>query len=696
MPTTVGIDLGTTNSAIAYIDQYGKPLIIPNDIGSTITSSVICFRDDEILIGDEAKELQALGMYPIAVFFKRQMGDENFLFEADGKDYTATDLSTMLLKKLKKDAETYLSQSIKDAVITVPAYFKESERKATIEAGQKAGFNVLQVINEPTAAAAVYGLGNTLENKTILIYDLGGGTFDVTLLKYKKESINVLNSAGDHQLGGKDWDDRIIEYLASEFQQEFGEDPLEDTESVADLLVQAEEAKKKLTSFGHTKISITHDGMKGRYELDRTTFEKLTADLMERTISMTTRVLEDMGLSASDVDGILLVGGSTRMPMVHHFIEEEFGQKPLKGVNVDEAVALGAAIVANEYASENKREKATFSIGGPRKLIDVTNHSLGMIAITEDKSAYTNSIILPKNREIPCEEVKSYKHRTGKNRDNELEIFMTQGELTSPGDVSYLGRYVVRNIPHQQGGVATIDVSYQYDNSGTVQVEAGVEGSSNNLVVEKDILPDDVPDRFLRAPEIEEVEYVPENITVYLAFDISGSMRGHPLEKAKKAAYEFLDKMDFSRTSLGLIIFSDKVRVELKTTQDQNKIKNIIQNIKARGGNQADPFDEILALLEREEGRRYAIVLTDGVWCHQKKAIEKAKKCHQNNIDIIAIGFGGADKRFLRDIASSDKGSIFTTAEGLVETFSTIAQEIVTNQKSDRIKMTKKGYFSNG
>ncbi|MEN8217148.1 MAG: Hsp70 family protein [Pseudomonadota bacterium] len=368
MALAVGIDLGTTNSAIAYINEHGQPVVIPNELGESITPSVICFKDGEQIIGDDGKEMQALGMYPVAAFFKRQMGDELFIFHADGVDYSSTELSTLLLKKLKKNAEAHLGQTITDAVITVPAYFRDPERKATIEAGQAAGLNVLQVINEPTAAAVAYGLNKTQKKQRLLIYDLGGGTFDVTLLELEKDHVRVKNSDGDHQLGGKDWDDRIIEYLASKFQDEYGIDPLEDAESLADLLVQAEEAKKRLTSFEKTVISIAHEGKKGKYELDRATFGQITSDLMERTMSMTMRVLEDMRLKPSHIDGVLLVGGSTRMPMVHQFIAKQFGKQPMTGINVDEAVALGAALVAKERG----QSKPIFALKG--RTIDVTNH----------------------------------------------------------------------------------------------------------------------------------------------------------------------------------------------------------------------------------------------------------------------------------------------------------------------------------
>lgn len=665
----VGIDLGTTNSEIAYIDEYNKPVVIPNKDGNNITPSVICFDDASTIIGEEAKELQALGTYDVAAFFKRQMGDETFTFYANGIDYTATELSGMILKKLKDDAEFFLGKKISDAVITVPAYFKEKERQATIDAGKKSGLNVLQVINEPTAAAVAYGLKNS-SNQTILVYDLGGGTFDVTIMKIQKNVIKILNSTGDHHLGGKDWDDKIIAYLAQQFEEEFGVDPLQDSESVADLLIRAEEAKKQLTKRMSTNISISYDGMKGRYTLNRDIFDDLTADLMERTVSLTQQALDDIGLNFSDIDNILLVGGSTRMPMVHSFIEERFSKKPLIGVNVDEAVALGATIVAYDSC------KPKFSLGG-QKIKDVTNHSLGMIAINEDNTKYVNSFILPKNQEVPCMEEKTFTHRVSKTTLNKLEIFLTQGEDRIPDGVDYLGMYVVDNIPYEKSGIVNILIKYEYDISGVVNVNAYV--GSKKLPIQKQPLPYDVPSKFMQPPEIEILEMVPEFTTVYLAFDISYSMDGTPLIEAKKAAKGFVEGMNLDYSAIGLIVFSDKVKISLNASQKENKIYEAIDKITVGETgccNDVDPFNKIYELLEKEDDRKFALVLADGRWSYQSKAISEAKKCHSADIDIVAIGFGGADESFLTEIASSKEGSIFTTEEGLVETFSTIAQEI--------------------
>lgn len=670
----VGIDLGTTFSAIAHIDDSGRPAIIPNDRGKSITPSVVCFKNGEPIIGEEAKELQAIG-HPTAAFFKRQMGQTNWVFAVDDKEYSAVDLSALVLGKLKQDAESGTGQRVSDAVITVPAYFRNPEREATIAAGRKAGLNVLQIVNEPTAAAIAYGSRTNTNGQTVLVYDLGGGTFDVTLLRIDPDEIRVLTSDGDHELGGKDWDDRILEFLGRRFLDEFGTDPIEERESLSDMLVRAEDAKKRLSSVQSTRIPIVHGSNRGSYELDRPTFEELTTDLMERTISLTRKVLADQNLEPQKVDGVLLVGGSTRMPMVHDFIKQLFNRTPLTGVNVDEAVAIGAALLA---VDRKTLARLALPVGKPlvigprRRTVDVTNHSLGMIAINDTRTSYVNTIILPKNQQIPCVQSRPYQHRT--RRPGSLEVFITQGESAAPGDVSYLGRHTVHDVPPDPKGLTVIDIEYSYDASGTVQVGAKVKATGQALRVTVDPLPPDVPERFRKPPEAEQI---PQHVTAYLAFDLSGSMSGEPLREAQKAAHGFLHHTDLTHCSLGIIGFSDTVRTKLNASQDSRKIESAIDGLEmgeTGGGNDTHPFDELLRLMGTDDGPRFGIVLADGVWSNQPHAIARAKVCKDSGIDIIAIGFGSADKSFLKATASSDEASFFTNLGGLVETFCNIAQ----------------------
>ncbi len=689
MGIAVGIDLGTTNSAVAQVDAHGRPVIVPNRFGEPITPSVICFRNGEVLVGQEAKELQAAGHPQVAAFFKRQMGVPNFVFYAGGRDYTAVELSTYVLAALKRDAESTLREKVTQAVITVPAYFRNPQREATIEAGRRAGLEVLQVVNEPTAAAIAYGLRGADREQTLLVYDLGGGTFDVTLLRLGHGEIRILSSEGDHELGGKDWDDRIVEFLASRFESEFGCDPLADLESFADLLVRAEEAKKRLSNTQSAPISLIHAGRRGRYELDRATFERITADLMERTIGLTRKVLEDQGLTPAKVDGALLVGGSTRMPMVHDFLTRTFGKPPLQGVNVDEAVALGAAILAAERQQEATGARPAFSLRGTTRTIDVTNHSLGMIALNETRSAFVNSLILSKNTPIPCRETRPYQHRTRRTGENLLEVFMTQGESESPADVTYLGKYVLHDIPHGERGLAILDVEYNYDASGTVQVTGRVRPGNQTLRLTVEPLPPDVPARFLKAPE-ETAEAV--HVTAYLTFDLSPSMgrdNGAPLREAKRAARGFLHNTDLTHCSIGIIAFADSVRVKLEASQNGRKIERAIDQLtigEVGNTNDAHPFDKVRSLLAKVEDPRFVITLADGVWSKacQAAAIRSARTCCSEGIQSIAIGFGEADRKFLQAIACSDEASFFTSLNGLVETFTNIAQVLTESQGGSR------------
>jgi molecular chaperone DnaK (HSP70) len=559
----------------------------------------------------------------------------------------------------------------------VPAYFRNPQREATIAAGRQAGLNVLQVVNEPTAAAIAYGLRTSASGQLVLVYDLGGGTFDVTLLRIEPDEIRVITSDGDYELGGKDWDDRILDFLGRRFLDEFGLDPLDDRESLSDLLVRAEEAKRQLTSAASTRISIVHGGHRGSYELDRRTFETLTADLMELTIALTKKVLAEQKFEPTQLDGVLLVGGSTRMPMVHDFVGRYFSRPALMGVNVDEAVALGAALIAGERtASLSGPSAPRMALGGRRRTVDVTNHSLGMIALNGDRTAYVNSIILPKNREIPCLQSRPYQHRTRRHGGTELEIFMTQGESESPAHVTYLGRHVVPDVPPDSKGVTVIDIEYSYDVSGTMQVAARVRASGQPLTVRVEPLPPDIPERFLAPPVLQAA---PQHVTAYLAFDLSGSMSGEPLEQAKRAAHQFLQNTDLSHASVGIIAFSDSVRTKLKATQNARQIEAAIEGLEAcetGGGNATHPFDELLGLVGGGDGPRFGVVLADGVWNDQSIAINRAGACKERGIDIIAVGFGGADQAFLRAIASFDEASFYTSLGGLVETFSTIAQTL--------------------
>lgn len=375
-----GIDLGTTYSSIAHVDEYGKAVVIPNAENQRVTPSVVFFDEGNIVVGDVAKESARLYPYEVVSFIKRSMGEPGFVFENNGNSYRPEEISSYILRKAVQDAEQALNEKIKDIVITCPAYFGINEREATRRAGEIAGYNVRQIINEPTAAAIAYGTMETSDQSVVVVYDLGGGTFDITMIAIHPDSIEVICTGGDHNLGGKDWDDRIVAYLVQEFQNrtQTNEDILEDPDTCQDLLLSAEKAKKVLTLRTKTPISITHGGERVKVELTREKFEEITQDLIERTIVFTREMLDEARAKGYEkFDQIILVGGATRMPQVTERIQQEFSVTP-KIFDPDEAVAKGAAIYGwklslNDGLIEKIAEKTNKSVAQIEEVIDLTD-----------------------------------------------------------------------------------------------------------------------------------------------------------------------------------------------------------------------------------------------------------------------------------------------------------------------------------
>lgn len=369
-----GIDLGTTYSSLSYVDEFGKAIIVANAENQSTTPSVVFFDGDDIVVGEVAKESAKLYPNEVVSFIKRAMGEADFLFEYNSKTWRAEEISSFVIRKIVQDAEQQIDEKIEDVVITCPAYFGINEREATQKAGEIAGLNVRQIINEPTAAAIDYGLLKTSKKNTVVVYDLGGGTFDITMIDIRPESIEVVCTGGDHNLGGKDWDDCIVAYLAEEFQKATGitADILEDPDTCQDLQISAEKAKKNLSQRQKTPIVVTHGGERVKIEFDRSKFEEITQHLMERTISFTKEMLEEAKKKGHDqFDEIILVGGSTRMPMVAGRLSDEFSVKP-KLFDPDGAVAKGAAIFGwklsmNDDLIKRIAEKTGVDVGQDEK-----------------------------------------------------------------------------------------------------------------------------------------------------------------------------------------------------------------------------------------------------------------------------------------------------------------------------------------
>ncbi|MDQ0900259.1 MULTISPECIES: molecular chaperone DnaK [unclassified Paenibacillus] len=467
MSKVIGIDLGTTNSCVAVMEG-GEAVVIPNPEGNRTTPSVVGFKKDgERVVGETAKRQAITNPDKTISSIKRHIGT-NHKENIDGKDYTPQEISAIILQKLKADAEAYLGQTVTQAVITVPAYFNDSQRQATKDAGKIAGLEVLRIVNEPTAAALAYGLEKT-EDQTILVYDLGGGTFDVSILELGDGFFEVKATSGDNKLGGDDFDQVIIDYLVAEFKKEQGIDLSKDKAAVQRLKDAAEKAKKELSGVLTTTVSLPFitvaDGVPQHLELNltRAKFEELSASLVERTLGPTRQALQDSGLSTSQIDKVVLVGGSTRIPAVVEAIKKLTGKEPHKGVNPDEVVALGAAVQAGVLTGEVKDVV----------LLDVTPLSLG---IETAGGVFTKMI--DRNTTIPT--TKSQVYSTYADNQTSVEIHVLQGERSMASGNKTLGRFMLGDIPPAPRGVPQIEVSFDIDANGIVNVSALDKGTGKS------------------------------------------------------------------------------------------------------------------------------------------------------------------------------------------------------------------------
>ncbi len=681
MAHIIGIDLGTTYSAVATIGSNGHPYILKNQNGGDLTPSVIYFDPDgTILVGTDAKDKLQEGEENIAMFFKRNMGNPDFRFYAGDKEYTATDLSAILLRKLKEDAEIALGETITEAVITVPAYFNDIQRTETIKAGKMAGLDVKRIINEPTAAAITYGISRDTVQK-VLVYDLGGGTFDVTILEVTPDEIRVLATGGDHELGGKDWDDCILSYVVEQFKDEFGVDPSDELEVYNDLALQCENLKKRLTQRQSDSITVRYKGFSRKYDFSRQQFEELTSYLMNSTQAKAEEVLADAGLTWRDISGALLVGGSTRMPMVENWVRQMSGHEPVRGINVDQAVAFGAAVLAGQIQQKlffiGGGSRPQFSIAGSKKIADVMSHSLGAVAVSEDGSKYVNSIIIGKNKAIPITAKRSFRHNTRANGKNEMEIYLTQGESTDVHNILVVSKYVLDGIQHMASGETIIEIEYSYDDNGVINVSGYQKEMGRTLNARKEPLPEDMDWLY------ERPKGVASPMSVILAVDISGSMAGRAIKQAKTAAHEFVSKIDLRSSEISIIGFESRVHVMCYLSHDEHEISRAIDKLSDKGGTNS-PLDHCYNTLRNSNNKPVIVLLTDGEWFDQDKALITAQTCKNAGIDIIAVGFGSADKRFLEKIATV---SMMTDINSLVDSFSTIATELSTNGSAAGISL---------
>ncbi len=657
MGIRVGIDLGTCYSSLAYVDSMAEELVlIPNVEGELKTPSIMVALSDKTL------------------FYGQEALDKRLAGEGDMVALTSDYLSYLL-----EMARQRVGQEITEAVITVPTFYTDGERRNLKEMLGEAGVQVVGIINEPTAAALAYSYRNPNTKRKVLIYKLGGGTFETAVADLNNAQVQILGAIGSRDLGGREWEDVIASYIKDQFYREFKVDFTEDKLEGIKIRELAEQVLIRLSQVSGAEAVVRYKGYTGRYYITRDMLFMMTKTMLALTVDMIKRLLSSLNIKEPEVDGILFSGGATKIPMLREYVEKELGCTGIMGVNTDYDVVYGAAIKAWLW-KRNTNEKS--------RIHEVVANSIGMISVSIDGAWFVNSILIHKNTRIPISNTRTFLLSVGK-KGGRMTIYLLQGEGAVPKDCIVVGKYIIDHIEYIEGGKTLIDVTFSYDEDAIIHIQARQREKGELLAIHREPIPLDM-EWVNQQPQIIEEEIAKEEVgIVYFCVDLSGSMAGLPFVEAKRALRRIASELDLTCKKVGIIGFSDQSQFILPPTDNINNINRTLQRLHISGrmfgyGNGTSPFAAVYekhCQNEKELKEEVAmVVVTDGAWPDKERAMQIAGLCKEKGITVYTMAFGRADTEYLSRLASLKEVSDFTEKKKGKGEWLTIAQIVSENQ----------------
>jgi molecular chaperone DnaK len=640
----VGIDLGTTISLLACAqDDHRVVTVNTRDGGPRLRSIVHVAEDASTTVGEAAARMTTLDPDAVFAFFKRSMGTA-WSVSVGGRDWAPQDISALVLDALLEDSTAQLGARPTAAVVTIPAYFGDDARRATLQAGAQADLDVLALLHEPTAAciASRRLIGDT---GSVLVYDLGGGTFDVSVVRFRGLDAEVLATAGDHRLGGKDWDDLIVDLVAERLEDELGSDPRDDPSLLGELQERAQDAKHALSRLDQTAVTLQVAGRVHRVELDRVTFWRRAQALFDRTAALIAQVVDDIG-GKGQIDHVLLAGGSTRMPPCTDVVLAETGLTPIAGVNADEAVATGAALFAHS-SDAGPYAPAAHALG---RIREVTAHALGFVVVSADGARYVNQVMIERNAALPARAMKRQHLELPSAGEPVLSVYVLQGEAERPLDTEPLGCWTFTGIHGKPQSSVDVDVSYSYNRDGVVEVSAAIDGEPLGA-------PDiDRDDRDLGWTDGDPREQPTIDLFVALAIDVSTSMNEPKLREAKDACISFIDELEDAGLGerVSVVSFASAAKTVVRIGEHPARARQAVERLSSGGSTDMAGGLRMAGDHLSAEGRRVIVLLTDGEPNDRNGTLVARSRLVSQDVELITRGVSGANAAFLAELSTGD------------------------------------------